>query len=58
VVFVRGPNSEGSGLPSIVTLEDEFGDFLLVYVCFPIYLLPEGPKVQFVENAASWLLNQ
>ena len=56
-VFVRGPNSEASGLPSVVTLEDEFGDFRLVYVCFPVYLLPEGPKVQFVENAASWLLS-
>jgi hypothetical protein len=57
LVFVRGPNSEASGLPSVVTLEDEFGDFRLVYVCFPVYLLPEGPKVQFVENAASWLLS-
>ena len=56
-VFVRGPNSEASGEPSVVTLEDEFGAFRLVYVCFPVYLLPEGPKVQLVENAASWLLS-
>jgi len=56
-VFVRGPNSEASGLPSVVTLEDEFGEFRLIYVCFPVYLLPQGPKVQFVENAASWLLS-
>ena len=56
-VFVRGPNSEASGLPSVVTLEDEFGEFRLVYVSFPVYLLPQGPKVQFVENAASWLLS-
>lgn len=57
IVFVRGPNSEASGLPSVVTLEDEFGDFQLVYVSFPVYLLPEGPKEQFVTNAVSWLLS-
>jgi hypothetical protein len=57
IVFVRGPNSEASGLPSVVTLEDDFGDFQLVYVSFPVYLLPEGPKEQFVTNAVSWLLS-
>jgi hypothetical protein len=56
-VFVRGPNSEASGQPSVVTLEDEFGSFRLVYICLPVYLLPEEPKVQLVENAASWLLS-
>ena len=56
-VFVRGPSSEASGEPSVVTLEDEFGAFRLVYICFPVYLLPEEPKVQLVENAASWLLS-
>ena len=56
-VFVRGPNSEASGEPTVVTLEDEFGAFRLVYICFPIYLLPEGPAAQLVENAASWLLS-
>jgi hypothetical protein len=57
IVFVRGPNSEASGLPSVVTLEDEFGDFQLVYVSFPVYLLPKVPKEQFVTNAVSWLLS-
>ena len=56
-VFVRGPNSEASGQPSVVTLEDEFGAFRLVYISFPVYLLPEGPAAQLVENAASWLLS-
>ncbi|NIV33425.1 MAG: hypothetical protein GWN58_29460, partial [Anaerolineae bacterium] len=28
-VFVRGPSSEASGEPSVVTLEDEFGAFRL-----------------------------
>ena len=57
IVFVRGPNSEGSGMPSVVTVEDDFGDFQLVYVCFPVYLLPQDAKVRFVENAVSWLLS-
>jgi len=57
LVFVRGPNSEASGQPSVVTLEDEFGTFRLVYICFPVYLLPEVPAAQLVENAASWLLS-
>jgi hypothetical protein len=57
LVFVRGPNSEASGQPSVLTLEDEFGTFRLVYICFPVYLLPEGPKEQLVENAAYWLLS-
>jgi hypothetical protein len=57
LVFVQGPNSEASGQPSVVTLEDEFGAFRLVYICFPVYLLPETPKAKLVENAASWLLS-
>jgi hypothetical protein len=56
IVFVRGPNSEASEVSSVVAIVDEFGDFRLVYVCFPVYLLPQDAKVQFVENAASWLL--
>ena len=56
IVFVRGPNSEASDVPSVVVIVDEFSDFRLVYVCFPVYLLPQDAKVQFVENAASWLL--
>ena len=41
----------------VKTLEDEFGAFRLVYISFPVYLLPEGPAAQLVENAASWLLS-
>ncbi len=57
IVFVRGPNSEASDMPSVVTLEDDFSDFRLVYICFPVYLLPEDAKSQFVVNAVSWLLS-
>jgi hypothetical protein len=57
IVFVRGPNSEASEVPSVVAIVDEFGDFRLVYVCFPVYLLPQYAKAQFVENAVLWLLS-
>ena len=56
IVFVRGPSSEASGVPSIVAIEDDFGDFRLAYISLPIYLLPQGPKEQLVTNAVSWLL--
>jgi hypothetical protein len=56
-VFVRGPESEASGMPSIVALGDEFDEFQLVFIAFPLYLLPEEPKSQLVQNAVSWLLS-
>ncbi len=56
VVFVRGPASEESGVPSVVALDDEFSEFRLVYLGFPLYLLPEAEKGQLVQNAVSWLL--
>ena len=57
LIFVRGPNSEESGIASIVTLEDEFSGFRLVFIDFPLYLLPEAPKSILVTNAVSWLLS-
>ncbi len=57
LIFVRGPNSEESGIASIVTLEDEFSDFRLVFIGFPLYLLPDAPKAALVTNAVSWLLS-
>ncbi len=56
VVFVRGPESEASGIPSIVTIDDEFGQFRLVFIGFPLYLLPDESKSRLVLNAVSWLL--
>ena len=56
IVFVRGPKSEANGTPSIVALGDEVGEFQLVFIGFPLYLLPEAPKSQLVLNAVSWLL--
>ena len=57
ILFVRGPGSDESGIPSIVTLEDEFGEFRVVLIGFPLYLLPEGPKSQLVLHAVAWLLS-
>jgi hypothetical protein len=55
-VFVRGPNSEEAGIPSVVALEDVDIDFRLVYIGFPFYLLPEAARTQLGQNAVSWLL--
>jgi hypothetical protein len=57
MIFVRGPNSGESGIASIVTLEDEFSGFRLVFIGFPLYLLPDAPKSDLVTNAVSWLLS-
>ncbi len=55
LIFVRGPDSEAAGIPSIVTLEGEFDEFQVVFIGFPIYLLPEVARSQLVQNAVSWL---
>jgi hypothetical protein len=57
IIFVRGPSSEESGIPSIVALEDTVTNFRLVYIAFPLYLLPEVAKAQLAQNAVSWLLS-
>ena len=56
IAFIRGPASEESGLPSIITLGDELSEFRFVFIGLPLYLLPEGPKEQLVLNAVAWLL--
>lgn len=57
VIFVRGPDSESSGAPAVALIEDEVGDLRLVFIAFPLYLLPEEPRAQLVLNTASWLLS-
>lgn len=56
IVFVRGPNSEETDLPSIVAMDDDMSGIRLVFIGFPLYLLPEEPKSQLVLNAVTWLL--
>jgi hypothetical protein len=57
ILFVRGSGSDKSGIASIVTLEDESGEFRVVLIGFPLYLLPEAPKSQLVLNSVAWLLS-
>lgn len=56
VTFVRGPESEEAGGPSIYVMEDEFTEVQVVFIGFPIYLLPEEAKAQLVLNTVEWLL--
>jgi hypothetical protein len=57
IVFVRGPASEDSGVPSVVALDDEFSQVRVVLIGFPIYLLPEEASTPLVLNTVSWLLS-
>jgi hypothetical protein len=57
IVFVRGPESEASGIASLAVIEDEFSDLQLVFIGFPLYLLPEEPRTRLVLDMVSWLLN-
>jgi hypothetical protein len=57
VVFTRGPSSEDTGAPSVFGLEDEFSGTRVVFIGFPLYLLPEEPKVRLIVNTISWLLS-
>jgi hypothetical protein len=56
VVFVRGPGSEESGVPSVAAISDAVSDTQVVFAGFPIYLLPEEARARFVLNAISWML--
>jgi hypothetical protein len=56
VPFVRGPESEEAGAPSVFILEDEVGEVRIAFVGFPIYLLPEKPKERLVLNTVDWML--
>jgi len=56
VVFVRGPGSESSGVPSVAVISDAVSNTHVVFVGFPIYLLPEAARSRLVLNAVSWML--
>jgi hypothetical protein len=57
IVFVRGPESEASGIASVAVIEDEVSGMRLVFMGFPLYLLPEEPRARMVLNAVFWLLS-
>ncbi len=56
VAFSRGPQSDSAGSPAI--LAHEGGGGRVVYVAFPLYLLPEEAATTIVRNAAEWLLGK
>jgi hypothetical protein len=56
IVLVRGPESEASGVASLAALQDEFSGMRIVFVGFPIYMLPEAARSQLVSNCVSWVL--
>jgi hypothetical protein len=58
VVMVRGPASKSSGLPSVVVLEEESAGLKMLYVAFPLYLLPDETKTRLVSNAVGWMLSE
>ncbi|MEJ2210422.1 MAG: hypothetical protein P8129_15495 [Anaerolineae bacterium] len=57
IIFVRGPESEASGTASVAVIEDEVSGIRLVFIAFPLYLLPEAPRAQLVQNTVSWMLS-
>jgi hypothetical protein len=56
VVFVRGPESESEGLPSIAVVSDAASSTRVVFAGLPIYLLPEEARARIVLNAVAWML--
>jgi len=58
VVMVRGPASKSPGAPSVLVLADESTGFAMVYIAFPLYLLPDEAKTRLVTNAVDWLLTE
>jgi hypothetical protein len=58
VVMVRGPASESPGNPSVLVLEEEAAGFRMLYIAFPLYLLPDDAKTRLVSNAVDWMLSE
>ena len=52
VVFVRGPESDGSGEASFVARED--GDSRVAFSSFPLFLLEDSDLAQLIGNAVDW----
>ncbi|MBN1136115.1 MAG: hypothetical protein JXM73_06000, partial [Anaerolineae bacterium] len=58
LIMVRGPASESPGHPSVMALEEESTGFKIVYIAFPIYLLPDEAQARLVLNAVEWVLSE
>ncbi len=55
-VFLRGPQSQEAGAPSIIAYEG--GGARIVYIGFPIYLLEQDAMDTMILNAVAWLLGE
>jgi hypothetical protein len=58
VLLSRGPASESPGAPSVLVLQEDFSGLKLLYIGFPLYLLPEEAKTRLVLNAVTWMLSR
>ena len=56
VIFVRGPESEQSGAPSIFVVDEKEAGIRAAYIGFPLYLLPEEAKTDLVIDTVRWML--
>ena len=56
VLFVRGPESDEAGAPSIVIEEDSFTGQRIGLIGLPLYLLPEDVRSDLVLNMANWMV--
>ncbi len=58
LLMARGPGSESAGAPSVLVLEGQGGGLRLLYIGFPLYLLPDEVKARLVLNSVGWMLGQ
>jgi hypothetical protein len=56
IVLVRGPDSEETGEAAAFAFEDAMAGVQVVFIGFPLYLLPEEARVQLVLNTVDWML--
>ncbi len=57
-VFVRGPDSEAAGEPSILFFEEPTLGMRITMIGVPLYLLPQEAKAQLVLNTVNGLLEE
>lgn len=56
IPFVRGPDSDDEGAPAVLVLEESTSGLQVVFVGFPLYLLPESDRSRLILNTVDWLL--
>jgi hypothetical protein len=57
VVLARGPESEASGSPALIAQEGDAVSGRMVWIGFPIFLLPYDLEVNLAANTLSWVLD-